>query len=350
MGGRRMTGQWKRLAKRAAIGAGLEASWLLASAGRMRAARGRGVVFTLHHVRPHTPQAFEPNAHLEIAPGFLDGALRQLRREGYRFVPLDALPALLAEPEGARPFAAFTLDDGYRNNLEHALPVFERHQAPFTVFVAKGFAEGSHSIWWETLAILLRRATELRFDFGRGKERLALDSPQQQWNAFDRFAAYIHRSDEASAVVAIDLLARETGIEPTDITRDLVMGPGELQWLAVRPLAALGAHTISHRALARLPEAEARIEMQVSADYIEALTGIRPTTIAYPYGTPEAATGREARIAGNLGFTVAVTTQPGLPAVGRTAYLPRISLNGFYQKRRYVSALASGIPLKLMGR
>ncbi|RUM26173.1 polysaccharide deacetylase [Rhizobium vallis] len=345
-----MTGQWKRLAKRAAISAGLEASWLLASTGLMRAARGRGVVFTLHHVRPHVPQTFEPNAHLEITPSFLDAALRCLTREGYRFVPLDAVPALLAEPEGGRPFAAFTLDDGYVNNLEYALPAFERHRAPFTVFVTKGFAEGSHSIWWETLAVLLRQMREIRFDFGRGTERVALDSLQQQWNAFDRFAAYIHHSDEAYAVTAIDTLARESGIEPTDIVRELVMRPDELQWLARRPLAALGAHTISHRALARLPEAEARIEMQVSADYVEALTGIRPATIAYPYGTPDAATDREARMSGNLGFTVAVTTQPGLPAAGKTAYLPRISLNGFYQKRRYVSALASGIPLKLMGR
>ncbi|TAU87665.1 polysaccharide deacetylase family protein [Rhizobium leguminosarum] len=345
-----MTGQFKRLGKRLAIGAGLEFSWLLSSAGLMREARGRGVVFTLHHVRPHVAEAFEPNAHLEITPRFLDAALRRLQREGYRFVPLGEVPALLAEPEGGRPFAAFTLDDGYSNNLEHALPVFERHQAPFTVFVAKGFAEGSHSIWWETLAILLRQVPEIRFDLGRGMERLVLDSPQQQWHVFDRFAAYIHRSDEARAVAAIDLLARDNGIEPTDIVRDLVMGPGELEWLATHPLATLGAHTISHRALARLPEAEARIEMQASADYLEAVTGIRPETIAYPYGTPAAATAREARIARNLGFTLAVTTQPGLPAAQLTGYLPRISLNGFYQKRRYVSALASGIPLKLMGR
>ncbi|MGO8089683.1 polysaccharide deacetylase family protein [Rhizobium leguminosarum] len=345
-----MTGQFKRLGKRLAIGAGLEFSWLLASVGLMREARGRGVVFTLHHVRPHLSQAFEPNAHLEITPRFLDAALRRLRREGYSFVPLDQVPVLLAEPEGAKPFAAFTLDDGYSNNLEHALPVFERHQAPFTVFVAKGFAEGSHSIWWETLAVLLRQVPEIRFDFGRGMERLVLDGPQQQWHVFDRFAAYIHGSDEARAVAAIDLLARENGIEPTDIVRELVMGPGELQWLAAHPLATLGAHTISHRALARLPEAEARIEMQVSADYVEAVTGIRPETIAYPYGTPAAATAREARLARNLGFTLAVTTQPGLPSARLTGYLPRISLNGFYQKRRYVSALASGIPLKLMGR
>ncbi|AHG44332.1 polysaccharide deacetylase [Rhizobium leguminosarum bv. trifolii CB782] len=345
-----MTGQFKRLAKRAAIGAGLEVSWLIAAAGLMRQARGRGLVFTLHHVRPHVAQAFEPNAHLEITPGFLDTALRRLRREGYRFVPLDHVPALLAEPEGGKPFAAFTLDDGYINNLEHALPVFEQHRAPFTVFVAKGFAEGSHSIWWETLAVLLRRLGEIRFDFGRGSERLALDDPQQQWNAFDRFAGYIHRSDEARAVAAIDMLARENGIEPTDITRELVMGPGQLRWLASHPLATLGAHTISHRALARLPDAEARIEMQVSADYVEAVTGIRPKTIAYPYGTPEAATAREAAIARDLGFQLAVTTQPGLPAARLTGYLPRFSLNGFYQKRRYVSALASGIPLKLMGK
>ncbi|WP_411195957.1 polysaccharide deacetylase family protein [Rhizobium sp.] len=345
-----MTGQLKRLAKRAAIGAGLELSWLLALAGLMRQARGRGVVFTLHHVRPHVPEAFEPNAHLEITPRFLDAALGRLKREGYRFVPLDQVPGLLAEPEGGKPFAAFTLDDGYINNLEHALPVFERHRAPFTVFVAQGFAEGSHSIWWETLAVLLRRQNEIHFDFGRGSERLALDSPQQQWHAFDRFAWYIHRSDEAGAVAAIDRLARENGIEPTDITRELVMRPDQLRWLAGHPLASLGAHTISHRALARLPEAEARIEMQVSADYVEAVTGIRPETIAYPYGTPEAATGREARIARNLGFTLAVTTQPGLPSAQLTGYLPRMSLNGFYQKRRYVSALASGIPLKLMGR
>lgn len=345
-----MTGQLKRLAKRVAIGAGLEASSLIAAAGLMRQARGRGVIFTLHHVRPHEPHAFAPNAHLEITPHFLDAALRRLTRDGYRFVRLDQLPALLAEPEGGRPFAAFTLDDGYINNMEHALPVFERHRAPFTVFVTKGFAERSHSIWWETLAVLLRRPKEIRFDFGHGSERLVLANPRQQWDAFDQFAGYIHRFDEARAVAILDMLAREHGIEPTDIVRDLVMGPVQLQRLAGHPLATLGAHTISHRALARLPEAEARIEMEVSSDYVEALTGARPAAIAYPYGTPEAATAREETLAGRLGFSVAVTTQPGLPETGKTGYLPRMSLNGYYQKRRYVSALASGIPLKLMGR
>lgn len=341
-------GQWKRRLKRIAIGGGLETSWLASAAGLMREARGRGVIFTLHHVRPHVAQPFEPNEHLEITPEFLDAALRRLKRDGYRFVPLDAVPSLSADLGDDRPFAAFTLDDGYRNNLAHALPVFERHRAPFTVFITQGFAEGSHSIWWETLALLLNREKIVQFDFGRGRETLPLDTPAQKWDAFDRLAAFIHRQDEARAVSDVDAMARRYGIEPTDITRDLVMGPQELQTLSASPLASLGAHTISHRALARLPQAEARIEMEISADYVESITGIRPGAIAYPYGLPATATHREAGIAANLGFGVAVTTQPGFPAADQPTYMPRISLNGLYQKPRYVSALTSGIPLKLL--
>lgn len=343
----------KSLVKRIAITGGLETSYILSLMGAMRDARGRGAIFTLHHVRPHTPDAFEPNAHLEITPQFLDAALRQLKKDGYRFVPLNTVPDLLSGPEPKQPFAAFTLDDGYRNNLEYALPVFGRHRAPFTVFVAEGLAERSHSIWWETLAILLRKAERVTFDFGRGKESLNLFTPTEQYQAFARFAAYIHRTDEARAVSEIDALARDHEVDPAAIVDDLVMGLDELRRLAANPLASLGAHTISHRALARLTAAEARIEMEVSADYVATITGKIPETIAYPYGTPEAATGREGTLAKNIGFRLAVTTQPGLITEGSLdgiTYLPRLSINGLYQKQRYVSALASGIPLKLMGK
>ncbi len=339
--------------KRIAITGGLEASYLLRSTGLMGNARGHGAIFTLHHVRPYEAENFEPNAHLEITPAFLDETLGQLKHDGYRFVALGDVPGLLSDPAPKQPFAAFTLDDGYHNNLAYALPVFEPHAAPFTVFVAKGLAERSHSIWWETLAVLLRRANRFVFDFGRGEETLDTSSPAARHQAFSRFAAYLHNTDEARAVAKLDALALEHGIDPIEIVDDLVMGPSELNLLDASPLASLGAHTVSHRALRRLSEADARIEMEASADYVAAVTGRRPETIAFPYGTREAATDREAAIAGDLGFKLAVTTQPGLIAAGsreRITYLPRLSINGLYQKRRYVSALASGIPLRLMGK
>lgn len=348
-----MQALWKTRAKKAVITAGLEAAHLLAAVRLMRGARGRGAIFTLHHVRPHEPQAFEPNAHLEITPEFLDAALSRLKQDGYRFVALADIPALLAAPAGDAPFAAFTLDDGYRNNLVHAYPVFEKHEAPFTIFIAKGLTQRTHSIWWETLALLMRRTDRLHFDFGRGEEVLSLGIAAEQYAAFARFAAYLHSIDETAAVQALDALARRYDIEPLELVDDLVMGEAELNLLEASPLASLGAHTISHRALARLSEEDAHEEMRISAEHVEAITGKRPATIAFPYGTKEAATHREAKIAGKLGFAAAVTTQPGVirpDMPGGPTYLPRLSLNGLYQKPRYVSALASGIPLKLMGK
>ncbi|WP_160005047.1 polysaccharide deacetylase family protein [Rhizobium sp. 18055] len=342
----------KMLAKQIAITGGLEVANLLRATGLMRSARGRGAIFTLHHVRPAEAPAFSPNAHLEITPGFLDAVLTRLTSDGYQFVALADVPALISGPAQKQPFAAFTLDDGYRNNLAYATPVFERHEAPFTIFVAKGLVERTHTIWWETLTALLRKEKKLRFDFGDGMEAIDVTAPAEKHWAFARFARYIHAHDETTAVLAVDATARAHGIDPVEIVDDLVMGAAELNLLDASPLASLGAHTVSHRAVARLPDAEVREEMLRSSDYVEAISGQRPRTFAYPYGTREAVTQQQAAIARDLGFALAVTTQPGV--VGERSresitYLPRLSINGLYQKTRYVSGLASGIPLKLMG-
>jgi peptidoglycan/xylan/chitin deacetylase (PgdA/CDA1 family) len=348
--GQTLQARWRRSAKRLAISGGLELASLLHRAGAMKSARGRGAIFTLHHVRPYQPKTVNPNAHLEITPEFLDEAIRVLKAEGYRFVALSAIPALLADDSQTQPFAAFTLDDGYRNNAEHALPVFARHGVPFTVFVTSGFADRSHSIWWETLAELLNAVPKLAFDFGQGNEALDLSTPMGKIAAFDRFCTLLPGPDEAAIISRLDEAARSNGINPLGMTADLTMAEDELKRLAAHPLATLGAHTVSHRALACLNEAEVQLEMSLSADRIEAMTGRRPTTLAYPYGDNAAAAGREFGLARALGFGVGVTTRPGVldPASAAEPFgLPRISLNGYYQRPRYVATLASGIPFRM---
>ncbi|HEV7437190.1 MAG TPA: polysaccharide deacetylase family protein, partial [Pseudorhizobium sp.] len=293
-----------------------------------------------------------PNAHLEVTPEFLEAAIVQLHSEGYEFVRLDEIPARLTSP-GARPFAAFTLDDGYYNNAEHALPVFERHRVPFTIFITRGFAERTHSLWWETLGELLPRQEHIDFNFGKGVERIELSSSPGVQAAFHRFAGYVWEKDEAEAVAAIDALAREHGIDPLDLTRRLVMGREDLLALNKHPLATLGAHTVSHRAVSRLTDKDAHLELHESAAWLEQLTGTRPASFAFPYGMRNAVSARDMKIAKDLGFPVAVTTQPGTlsdASLDNLTGLPRISLNGYFQQAKYVSALASGIPFALMSR
>ncbi|MDQ0319431.1 peptidoglycan/xylan/chitin deacetylase (PgdA/CDA1 family) [Pararhizobium capsulatum DSM 1112] len=338
----------KRFVKSTLITGGLETARIVKMAGLMKAARGRGAIFTLHHVRPRRPRLFDPNAHLEITPEFLDTAISTLKAEGYRFVALENLPQELTA-EGRAPIAVFTLDDGYRNNIEHAAPVFSRYSVPFTVFATRGFIERTHGLWWETLADLMEAKNSLTFDFGAGPETLPLDTAARKHQAFGRFADYVGTGDEATAVAAIDVLARANGIEPLSITEKLTLDEGGLKQLVDNSLAQLGVHTVSHRALSRLSDEEVRAELNRSIEIIEQITGNRPTTLAYPYGFLSAVSARDRQLARALGLTVAVTTQPGtLDAAQELTALPRISLNGHFQKAAYVGALASGIPFRMM--
>jgi peptidoglycan/xylan/chitin deacetylase (PgdA/CDA1 family) len=85
--------------------------------------------------------------------------------------------------------------------------------------------------------------------------------------------------------------------------------------------------------------------MDLSRSIIEAALGLRPAHLSYPIGDRSSAGSREFDIAAELGFKTAVTTRPGVlfPEHARhMTALPRLSLNGEYQRLRYVSVLLSG--------
>ena len=84
----------KRRIKDFAIRAGLEFVARTDLGRWLPEAAGRGVIFTLHHVRPARNYDFEPNEHLAITPDFLDIAIKEALACGLRPVALHELPAL----------------------------------------------------------------------------------------------------------------------------------------------------------------------------------------------------------------------------------------------------------------
>ena len=333
------------------IRTGLDAVSLSGAPAVLPSAAGRGVIFTLHHVRPDRGEAFAPNGVLSVTPEFLEEAIETARGCGLTPVPLSRLPALLANPEDTRRFVAFTLDDGYRNNAEFAAPVFRKHDVPYTIFVTWGFVERSRTIWWETAEALTRAATQLHFDFGDGPETVPAGTPEEKTALFERLRSFVATTDEDEAIARIDAAAATCGIDADGIVGDLVMDAAELRALTRDPLVEFGAHTLTHVNLRRVDRNRLDRELAGSAEALERHVGRRPSTFSYPYGWARAVSRRETRAAAAAGFSVAVTTQPGVldaKTMANPTALPRISLNGYYQKSRYVKALISGIPFKLM--
>lgn len=313
--------------------------------------RGRGAIFMLHSVSPEAPPAFDPNGILRVTPAFLEEAILAVRRMGHDIVSLDEAARRLADPAPSRPFACFTLDDGYRDNLVHAYPVFKRHDAPFAIYIATDYADGAGDLWWIVLENAIRKADHIAVTIAGEARRFVTDNPASKSAAFQALYWPLRSLPEVQMRAIVQQIAADAGYDPSSLCRDLILSWDEIRTLAQDPLVTFGAHTKGHLALAKLPTDEAREEIRQSMARIERELGRPCRHFAFPYGDAGAAGPRDFELAQALGLTTAVTTRKGnIGEVQRTGLcqLPRISLNGDYQKARYVSTLLSGVPFRLI--
>jgi peptidoglycan/xylan/chitin deacetylase (PgdA/CDA1 family) len=299
----------------------------------------------LHHVRPARSGDFQPNRHLEVTPDFLRAMLHHLKSLDIDIVTLDEVHHRLTNRQFARRFAAFTLDDGYRDNRDFALPVLREFAAPLTVFVASDFAEGTGRLWWVALERTIAKAAAIEVTMGGNVVRLDTSTAAGKQAAFDRLHDWMRGLQEHDLRREIGALCARHGVDEAAICRDLCMSWDELTNFAGDPLVAIGAHTISHCNLALQSEATAREEMTDSRARIEERLQRDVRHFCYPYGDRLAAGAREFALAAAAGFRTAVTTRPGMifpGSAGHLTALPRVSLNGNYQKNRMLPVLTSG--------
>lgn len=310
-------------------------------------ARGYGVILMLHSVRPARIAPFRPNAALEVTPEFLGETLDVLAAEGFEFVPLDAVPGRLSGDAGSPPFAAVTFDDGYRDNRDHALPVLRARGIPWTVFVTTEFAAGTGRVWWVELERAIERLDEIRISDPRGEIVLPARTPTQKARAFTTLHARARAAARPALIEEVDRVVDAARLDPHQILRELCMDWDELAHLSILPDVQIGAHAVTHHALARLDPDAARREILGGRRILEDHVGVPVRHLAYPYGDAGAAGPREFDLAREAGFQTAVTTRPGhlfARHVNALQALPRVSINGHFQNAVTVRALASGVP------
>jgi peptidoglycan/xylan/chitin deacetylase (PgdA/CDA1 family) len=307
---------------------------------------GVGAIFMLHHVRPRRDAEFQPNHHLEVTPEFLRAMLAHLRSRGIDIITMDEVHQRLIERNFSRRFACFTLDDGYRDNRDFALPLMREFDAALTVFVASDFAEGTGKLWWITLERVIARAASIEACIGGVLTRLDTSTAVAKQVAFDRLHDWLRAlPGEHDVQREMAALCARHGIDETAVCRELCMSWDELKPLADDPLVSIGAHSITHCNLARQAREIASHEMAVSRARIENVLQRSVVHLAYPYGDKIAAGPREFALAHAAGFKTAVTTRPGMifpESADHLTALPRVSLNGNYQDTRILPVLTSG--------
>jgi peptidoglycan/xylan/chitin deacetylase (PgdA/CDA1 family) len=277
-----------------------------------------------------------------LAPGIVVSAKHfeehvRLVRRRYRPMSLETVVERLA---GGQPMPSdavvITLDDGYRDNYEHALPILKRYECPAIVFVTVKAVETGRLVWPQLLWRWVNTTTrdELRVSW-RGRNGAAFDrvlplgtrtDRAQARSALRKFVAGLPSGEQEDFLTAI---ARDFGCSGE------LNGGAEaamLTWDQLREMrrsgVSVGAHTMTHAWLSRVDADTVRQELSESRRILSDELGTDVRLFAYPFGGRDAFdedTKRAVVEAGYAGACAAVEDHRDAPvdlrALGRV-YVP----------------------------
>ena len=292
--------------------------WLRALAGALPGDRSRLSILIYHRVlsRPDGLNNWDPTADE------FDGQIRALSRF---FTPLPLGEAVERLRKGALPAhaACVSFDDGYRDNVDVALPILRRHGVPATFFIATGYLNGGR-MWNDTVIESIRRCEPADIDLSSlGLGAVPLSSAELRQKAIGRILSalkHLPGGEREAKVAEIEAIAAAT------LPRDLMMRDQDVRALRAAGME-IGAHTETHPILTRLASADARREIDQSRERLTAILGEPVSLFAYPNGKPgQDYAAEHVRMVREAGFSAAVSTAWGVASTGSDVFqLPRFT-------------------------
>ena len=254
----------------------------------------------------------------------LDERIGALSRH-YEFISLQEAANMIA---GRIPIRrnclVLTFDDGYRNNLTHALPVLRRYDAPATFFVATSHVDGGEPFWFDRIDYALQHSNgdpiEARV-FGRTVSFSTTDrsSLRSSYKRLRDWAKGIPYSDKEFLKEMEGLATRLETAAGSSLADVFECDDWSeiLTWSEIRTLGefkvTIGSHTVDHIRLGKVDIGDIREQLSESKRTIERQTNRPCDQLSYPNGDYNDETMELARA---IGYTCAVTTEDGANAVG----------------------------------
>jgi peptidoglycan/xylan/chitin deacetylase (PgdA/CDA1 family) len=300
-----------------------------------RKLRGRAVVLTYHRVLPpeRSAESFSTDA-IVVSPESFRRQMQLLRR---MFTPLSADEFAAALRSGRMPEGAcvVTFDDGWYDNLEHALPILQECSVPAVLFVATDFIDTDHCFWQERLSRALNtarqipeRSATLFAELGASHLLQAQLSPAAAKTAIraiiDKYTA-LPQAEIDALVRKVETFLQQAGVAPSTQHPDRFLTWEQVKQLGDSGLVAIGSHCCTHTPLTKLDANAVHAELQRSRQVIRERTGFEPDDLAYPNGDHDA---QIARAVQSNGYRSAYTTMRGHVEPAADAFrLQRINIH-----------------------
>lgn len=308
--------------------------------------RGRACVICYHRILPD--DEFEadksPNYNL-IMPTSKFAEQMEFLSENHEVVSMDGLVDYLeSEPDrDANKFVvAVTFDDGYKDNLTHALPILEQYNIPATIYITTRFPEGDTWMWWNEIWDYLDNNDVL--EVNDVPEGLTISTLRQKIKCFNKLFDWILNLSYEKQKKYVETITKSVARKQYS---NLCLNWEEIKILDQHPLVTIGAHTNSHPNLKKLTEQEAFAEMSHSKNLLEEKLKHSVEHFAYPFGTHNEADVREFELASRCGFRTAVTTRPESLKSPALNAIPRLGVPSYLNLRGFIGKLSG---LEIMAR
>lgn len=247
-------------------------------------------------------------------------------RKYYKPIAMSAVADWLDSGRPAEPYSlGVTVDDGYRDFLEVAHPVFAKYGIPVTVFLVSDFMDGKCWLWYDQVVWAYQRA---RGTAGEGRE----------------LAVRMTNMSAAERSAMLSEVPRSLGVQlPAEAPPEY----RPLSWDDVRSLAdsgvEFGAHTKTHPILSAVLDSERlRDEIAGSKQRIEAELGTPVTHFCYPNGRGVDIGAAAVTAVREAGYRTAVTAEPGVNHAGADPFLLcRIGADPTHEEDYFERAVAA---------
>jgi peptidoglycan/xylan/chitin deacetylase (PgdA/CDA1 family) len=227
-----------------------------------------------------------------------------------------------------RNAVAITVDDGYRDFLQHGYPVFRDYDIPSTVFLVSDFLDGKIWLWWNQIEYALRHTKQdsLTLALPLGEDLVvSLTSDEERRVARQKISERLKAVENSQRLRICEQIAGMLEVE-------IPVSPPEeyepLRWSEVRELARngveFGAHTKTHPILSRLSDqAQLCEEIEGSKRRLEEELGTPAIHFCYPNGRRADFNDAALKLVEECGFRLAVTTERGMNFAGADPFLLR---------------------------
>lgn len=278
-----------------------------------------------HRIAPLDPSRLDANEVLKVSPQTLETFIIKAKKRGYTFISPDEILTVSSKD---KKILCITLDDGYKDNLDFALPIFLEYKIPFCIYVCTSFPENQHNMWWYALEDFLLSCSKFYID----NNQISNNTKSEKEQNFYLLKSYMTKNKSNNYI------SKDNQIHFTINDKNLFSyNPRSyddlaLSWDDIRilmqtskGLCTIGNHTHSHLVFNATPKRYIIDDIQKAQQLLQTHLDFLPKHFCYPFGSIFEVDETFSQIPQILNFLTAATTRIGdFTKAKNKMFLPRI--------------------------